>query len=403
MVLLASFLVLFLRDLGSLRNYHGDEGYWCSVGNTAFQLFFVKPDFSHPFWTSQADTDSLTWVSNTTRNPKVSTFLIGASLHLLGYAEYREELHFDFKKPLAWNLERGQVLPPGVLYAARLPMALSAVATCLLLFFVGNRLAGELCGALSSILLALNPAWHSSATRAMIDCPAVMFSIATLLCALRFSERSAARGLSWSILAGVAAGLAAGSKLNGLLMAPFLIGAFTLQGIRDRRIGLNTASALASVLVTASVFVALHPLLWHNTLENMRHTLHLGVEVADFTRVSWPKAALTNLADKALFVVYRSFFTHAVLTRSMGLPLDLPLCAVGLALLAWHARTSNTICQVLWYTGIVTAGTWLWIPVDWDRYYLPMLPLAAVIEGYALASGFNWARENVIHANFCHH
>jgi hypothetical protein len=406
-VLFVFFLVLFLHDLGSLRNYHGDEGYWCHVGNTASHRFFVKQDFSDPFWTSQADTDSLTWVSNTTRNPKVSAFLIGASLHFFGYAAYREELHFDFSKSLAWNLEQGEILPPGVLYAARLPMALSAAITCLLLFFVGKRLAeglagglaGGLCGALSSLLLALNPAWHQLTTRAMIDSPAVMFSVATLLCVLCFSqctsERSAVYGLFWSILTGMAAGLAAGSKLNGLLMIPFLVGAFALQGIGGQRIYLRVASALVSILVALGVFVALHPLLWHSTLENLRHILHLGAEVADYYRVVWAKVALTNLGDKALFVLYRSFFTHAILTSRIGLPLDLLLSAVGLTLLGWYARTSITIRLVLLYGGIVTTGTWLWIPADWDRYYLPMFPLVALTEAYALTVGFSWARENM--------
>jgi hypothetical protein len=105
--------------------------------------------------------------------------------------------------------------------------------------------------------------------------------------------------------------------------------------------------------------------------------------------------ALTNLADKALFVAYRSFFTHAILTRITGLPFDFLLSAMGLALLMWQARTSNTVCLVLLYAGMVTAGTGLWIPADWDRYYLPMLPLVALTEGYALAVGFNWARKNI--------
>jgi len=80
----------------------------------------------------------------------------------------------------------------------------------------------------------------------------------------------------------------------------------------------------------------------------------------------------------------------------------LPVCLFG----AWHAfkvgwdhlkgGLSPDAWILLVYAGIVTATVVLLIPLNWDRYYLPIQPAACLLGGYAVLGALKWLGRRLI-------
>ena len=94
-------------------------------------------------------------------------------------------------------------------------------------------------------------------------------------------------------------------------------------------------------------------------------------------------------------VALRTLFpgNFVVLGDWLHLPIDFGLFLLGLGLILCreiqHLREKRQVSPasvLLIWTGVMFAGLVTTIPLDWERYYLPVLPCVALLEGRALAS-----------------
>ncbi|MBI3463655.1 MAG: hypothetical protein HY000_11445 [Planctomycetes bacterium] len=80
----------------------------------------------------------------------------------------------------------------------------------------------------------------------------------------------------------------------------------------------------------------------------------------------------------------------------------LPLCVLGLAWAVrdgWLQFQSGRIPQpwaLVWYTAVIAAVVVLLIPLNWDRYYLPLQACSALLVPYGIAATLNWMGSRLV-------
>lgn len=156
----------------------------------------------------------------------------------------------DIRPPVEYTWGTGAAQPPTPILLGRILSASFSVGTTLLGFAIGKRLGGIRAGLLCGALIALSPTNTAHARYLTPDSMTTFFVTLTLYGAVRVFERGK---LSDYCLAGVAAGLAAGSKYNGGVVAIAIVGAhFARAGALKAwwRLCVAGATSAATFLVT---------------------------------------------------------------------------------------------------------------------------------------------------------
>jgi len=390
-LLIAALLIpllgaIFLTRLDDLEYYHGDENTWIALSTQSFQLFFVQHDFSNPFWSKEYSS----WGSY---QPQVGKYLIGAGTALAGYRDI-PLIWFHFDQSVAWNIEHGIIYDSAIVQAARMPIALMGAASCLLFYWLVTLIADWRHGLLAVVALIGMRLIVTSSRRAMIDTPALFFSLLALVClvyllrAIQADKHKAA--LSWAIGAGLACGLACASKMNAMIV----LGACELTLLVNAAIAFEwrrkaLLHALCAALVPLwawLVFFASNPFLYAHPIAGVRHMLGL----AQFL-VEHPTPWATPLFTDKLQALWRNTLYYEPL-QQLGLPggawLLLAGC-VGLVATAWRAP------RMFWERALGSIVIWIvlsyiaiavWLPSDYDRYFLPLQPGNAFLQAF----GFIW-------------
>jgi hypothetical protein len=234
------------------------------IAHTYFYRLAVRGEIHHVDWLHPAAYDHL----------PVFKYILGAAVRLAG------EQPIDSLRP--WELWMQSTYNPSAmpairacLPAARIAMLVGAVFGCWMAYRLGRALVGPRTGILAAILLAASPVYYVHARRAMADDLTQGLVIAGLIALARLLAAAIAhkwRALGWSILCGLAAGLAAGTKLNGataalsVVLVGFLIGLAAVWSFGKHigaGFGLTTVAAcVIAVLVSIAVFVGINPYLY---------------------------------------------------------------------------------------------------------------------------------------------
>lgn len=251
--------------------------------------------------------------------------------------------------------------------AARLPSLLASVASIALVYGLGRALYSgqqdEGLPALAALLLALSPFDVLFASTAFTDPLLVALGLGALL--------AAARGKAGTT--GLLAGLAAATKQQGLLFLPLVVAAGALgPGLRRgglARLGLGFALVAAAVVAWDAARVQ-RPGFWQQSL-------------IAYGRLA--PAAPASLAERG-----------ADWLRLVGMFWASPWINVmaGAALAAWlilaaagraPRPTGMDALLALFFLGYL-ALHWLLTFQVWDRYLLPLVPLAALLVARALVA-----------------
>lgn len=383
-VVLAAAGLSFLRDLPS-QEYHGDETYWIRRGmpSRLFADDFVKRDRHWSSW-------------GTTYNPvplgKLA-LLSGAVLFGADVARLERLPEWRWGRDRAWNLARA-VPHPRDLLAARAGMALLGVLACLVLQEFARRAWGETAGLLAGLLAAANPLMRDSCRRAMLDAPLILLLVSSGVLLLQYhravSARRARAAVLWAAGAGAAAAAAAAVKLNGGLAAVAFLALWTLCALTRDGEGRAHAWSLAAFSATAAAaFVALNPLLWVDpatrTLDMLRHYDAL---LERCQLLYGP--AVTSLPERAGLVARRVLWPGSYATTGMTALLFpaglLVLLRAEAASLRTTGRPTPSAAALVWVI-VVCAGITAWLPLDWDRYYLPVAIAVTLVSARALDLG----------------
>lgn len=417
--------------------YNTDEGQFISTAEY-FDVVFLQGRLAGAPW------DITYW---TLTQPPITRYLLGAAIHLSGNPIPR--MNLDHRIEEARGPDRERFLDPAyyrderrlaeerrinrppaaVLHAARVPMAIFGAGAGLLLFLIGRSLGGTVAGLVAAAGLLWTPLALQLLPRAHAEGPLIFLSLLGLLLSLLATRRATrdavrastataldvrgpnvtaythdrpARGLPawlalWS-LAGLATGLAAGTKLTAVL-AIAALGGFTAWAFlvwwrsRDplpRSLAARAwrGGAVASAL-SLIVFVGVNPFMWPNPVDRTLAMLQFRrQEVVGQRALNAELAVPESLPTRVALLLSETFVAQMPLSRRTGLPIEAGLALVGAIVLvrrALIARARGGLvgpeAVVLAWVVVFLGGTAPNLGIDWDRYYLPTLTLGLVLVG----------------------
>jgi hypothetical protein len=356
-------------------------------------------------------------------------YLIGLALRLAGHPRPGPADVYAWYKDQSYRCET-----PEALVAARWPSVILGAMGCAAMFGLGVLAHGRWAGAIAAALLLLDPLYYVLSRRAMCDVPAEALALATVAVALWSWRRTLAgewrspRGpMLAAALTGLLGGLAILAKLNGVLglMTVGLLVVLTV-GLVPTRLGRRTApilgGALVSTWVALATFVLLNPFVTARPTGPMSTEIEAVAKQDVWSRLiaiveyrrrasramqeNFPRHALRTDAEKARAVASQGFGRFSPLGRLHPGPArrydptaDRRAWAWGLWVLigvAWavvrgcrqlRAGEPPTAWAVLGAALVSLVTVTAMIPVDWDRYFLPMQSGPVLLAACAAAAG----------------
>src|SRR5690606_15831898 len=265
----------------------------------------------------------------------------------------------------------------------------------------------------ASGLYALHPTILLNGRRAMQEGSMLCFGLLTILMAAIISERRS-RGervspIYWALLAAMGA-LALASKHNAAVFAAAALVWITAAELANRRAWrtLLVPLGISGALIVLG-FVALSPALWNDPLARLRDLVNVRAELLNIQVVADPNAP-TPLSQRAADLLLQPFIAPAVHNEvaswtesasfaaevassratwlsgvhygwALGLPLT-ALMLLGIAITARQFRRPAYTGLLVWL--VFTTGLLMTNPLPWQRYTLPLLPLAMVFTGIGI-------------------
>lgn len=405
-ILLPVIALPFFKGL-ELHSFHGDENYWLR-SSQYFKILFLDRNLESREW-------------GACKIEPVGKYIIGLALYVAGYEGEIEELsrlkRWKFLKGYKWNVANGRMPSRETLYVARFTMALLGSLTCLLIYWIGRVVWSGNAGIIASLLLAYNPLMLLCCKRAMTDAPVIFFMTANILLMVCFYQsllkRKALRTVVFAALIGLNSALAAGTKLNGalcvIIFACFCILVIGIKGVNytfsesafgkaslrfkgDRELKMIISSLLISGIIALLVFVGTNPCLYKQPFQGALNMVNYRTTNIDYQAKHWGPA-LDSFEKKFNFVARNTLFPkhYTTLGNIFKIPIDCILFLVGLATLLYteikyvfnNAKPSLKSIIIIWTT-VTFAAIITWIPLNWPRYYLPVIPCIVIVIGFCL-------------------
>jgi hypothetical protein len=317
---------------------------------------------------------------------------------------------------------------------ARRPSVILGALGCVAIFVLGTLARDRRVGLAAAVLLAVNPLYRLHARRAMADVPAEALVLATAAVGLwawqatLAGRRSVLFRLAAVVGAGVLGGLAVLAKLNGglglMILASWGLLAMSLPGVAVRRRVEALAAPAVAGAVAFGTFVGLNPMLTaHPARPSATMLVHLAdqgiwqrvgevighrVLVSREGQAQFPHNALVTPVEKVDTVAVQGFGRfgpfgppHSDSTRRIDWPQDWggliwgPWVGVGLIwglAAGWRQHRSDeppTAWAVAVHALVALATVTAFIPLAWDRYYLPIQPGAALLAAGATVAAWD--------------
>jgi hypothetical protein len=287
-----------------------------------------------------------------------------------------------------------------------------ALLFCVARSAVGGGRAGWWAGGAALALWIASPLVQRTATYIRTDHFMLPFVLALWWWTLARREALAgALGTRPALVAGAVAGglggLATSSKLNGALaLVAFGLAALLLWLARPPEawprppLGRVLGAVALAAAVSFGVFWLLNPRLWSGPIEGLQDVLARWDRLMGFFQDEWaPRTGVAVAHTRGESV---ALFVERTLARdeplaAHGLPggalwivlglAALAACALGRGPLAHAAAAARGTAAVsLVFVLALTLGTALWLPLDWERLFLPAVPALAIAGAFLVAS-----------------
>ena len=372
-----------------------------------YELFFLRHDATGPQWMN---------FENDPAQPKVGPYLYGATLSAAGYRDITAYFtRYDtFKKGMGvnwyeWLGKEPDQLPEAVrstlplVFVGRWVSLGFTIAMLGVVFWLSRLIGGYLYGLVALALLGFNPLLLAHGVYAMTDTFLLFFFSAGLLTALGFfrslkshEPRMRAQAYTFSILFGILCALSAGVKVSGILLFVFGLIGLVLLFLLPRAVVQEKKTLIAHALIMTvtfvTVFIALHPFLYHQTFTRLPFMFTSRFEGELYYHTLYPATAVTSRVQALSLVVGRTLLPGGYGNFNVGgIPIDLVLFLTGVFLLGRtmyrsHRRTHQVADEsiLLVWTTIVLASIAAYLRNDWPRYYLPSVMVVTLVEAYGI-------------------
>ncbi|MCP4772024.1 MAG: sulfatase-like hydrolase/transferase [Planctomycetes bacterium] len=377
-----------------------DEVGWLAISHDTFS-YFNSGSLSEVNWE-----DGMQKTTYGAMNPNLAKLLFGWQLDRQGYdletPRVFPALHPDaagrMKRPkfVHNRLGKHEDFMIGLRHLDLWIMALAGVG----IFLVGLVARGYVCGVLAWGLFMATPSVHEIAPLIMTDNLLIVTLAAGLLAtllSLRWLTQTKSpvwiRVLVFAAVGAVLA-LAPSTKLNGawgcLAFAIAFLGIWLSGNLRGQKIWHVLLCCGTSAVLACGLFLLLYPFLWNDLIAGLEYIFArwdklLGNQTAQFAHL-----ALEGVGDKLSAV-----WTNGVI--AVG-PSWLPGWLIGLGFvvgflqLSWSAvmelrkAERGFVSWTLWcFLAVWVIGTALWIPIDWTRYYLPVMVFTSLLVAVAIS------------------
>ncbi|MDX2163337.1 MAG: phospholipid carrier-dependent glycosyltransferase [bacterium] len=367
-------------------------------------------------------------------NGSVNRYTIGLAWYLNDVSETNlpERPGWNWGISYDDNVRKGFRPAPELLNLSRLPSTIFLMLSIPILWALGHRAGGRVGAYTATLLVALNPAVLLNGRRALQEGSMLFFGLYTIYLAAVISAnraRGRASGITWLLLS-LSAGLAVASKHTGLVFvagaAGWLVAAELLRttprGVL-RLFGLGQKVAWMLILA-AGVFFALTPALWSNRpFAQVNDLLTVRADLVTLQTELFPETALPDEQARFDAIITQPFSAplmhyeapsygeSAAVQQEIAAYMESPLSGlhwgeagifiviltISGAAVALLGLTSRNLLERDFSAGILVSLAvviaYLTLnPLEWQRYYLPLIPLAALLSGSALGFVFK-ARE----------
>jgi 4-amino-4-deoxy-L-arabinose transferase-like glycosyltransferase len=331
----------------------------------------------------------------------LTRYLLGAGLALSGQSPLQAD--WDWSHNWEDNRAAGALPDARQLLAGRIAVVLTIPVSLALIFLCGQYLGGFWSGTLAVMLVGLNALILLHSRRAMAE-GVLLLGTCAFLVSLQVSDRR-----PW--LAGLALGLAFNAKQSTLVLLPLGLLAVAWSGQGTWLPGRRITSGVLQYLLAFGLFTFLiNPVYWHQPVQAAQAAIQVRRElltrqVADVQR-ALPQNYLETPGERAVTLLAHLYLAPpmfaeagnyqtdtaatefeylANLLNSFGrnLPgagLFLGLSLVGLLSGVERARRAapnlrRGLVLYLLATVSMIGGSILLIPLAWQRYVIPLVPL----------------------------
>lgn len=402
-------LAIYILAGVAIVPFHGDESTVIAMSRDyAYQ--FIDRDLSRILFDAPGVT---AWEQDLRLlNGTITKYAIGLSWHVAGFSAADLNEQWDWGGDFAYNVAYNHAPSPDLLLTARWPSALFTVISAIALFALAWRVGGPLAAYPASALYALNALLLVNGRRAMMEGGWLAFTLLALIAALWWAQaiRAGRRsGWGWAALTGVSVGLAVAAKhtaafsLAGMIAGMLVI---ALLALTRRRV-VPLLHLLVIAALAGLTFYVLNPAWWGDPLGRAALVLRLRSDLlagqsaafAGFTGPGEALAAFFRYGFSGTPQFYEvagwdGFIGEAIATYQAsiwrGIDLGVVGGAISVALVVSGAIALLRLSPARWIIGgwaLAAIGSTLALtPLDWGRYYLPVIPVVALLAGLGVGA-----------------
>jgi hypothetical protein len=382
---------------------------------------YMSSDFGHLL----SDPFSLVWTPDQTIDNRAHMRLVDAPLtrYLLGLGRNLAGLtalpaDWDWSKTWEQNQAAGALPDPRLLLAGRMTLTLLLPVSLLLIYKIGSRMHGTFTGLLAALLLGLNALVLLHDRRAMAEA-ALTFGVLFALWSFLAGKRQ-----PW--LVGLGLAVAFNAKHTGLILLPVGLlavvlpdtGRLPVKNLAWQRLVIDLGQLL---VVFGLVTWLLNPFLWRQPVQAVQAAIVERQELqkrqqADLKRLT-PDVALNSPSQRLAALLANLYFNppafaeagnysgqtqaaeqaymanpvHNLLRGLLGGSLMFALNLIGMALACLRLNRAlpaqqRMLALLLLSTLALALGIFWLVPLPWQRYVIPLVPLSCLWSAYAVSS-----------------
>ena len=341
----------------------------------------------------------------------LTRYLLGVGRSLAGLSAL--PVGWDWAKSWQDNTTAGALPGQPLLNTGRLSLTLLLPFSLTFIYLAACSIRGRLGGFLAALLLGTHALVLLHARRAMAEGP-LLLAITGFLASLSFAERR-----PW--LVGLAAALAFNAKQSAIALLPVgLIAVAWLPTSIPPKWGRIVSNLVQFLIIFVGLTLALNPLFWRASWLTVRAAIHtrqdlLSHQLAD-ARQYFPEQVLESPWERGVMLLGHLYLAPPMFAevgnyRAETAPTEKAYLAVpghrlgrnpigaslwlGLSLfgMVWAGREAfraafplrRQLALMLLATAFQAAGMVLAIPLAWQRYSLPLVPLVCMWAGIGVA------------------
>ena len=378
-------------------DFHRDESRWIN------RAYFAR-DYFDPF----SDTWSDYYI--TQGQPPLGNYLMGLGLWLQG-RDFDTNTVWDFNYDEEWNIIHGSMPDAADLNAGRRANAVVGALVVVCVYFLASRFTNSVGGFAAGFLLSIHPLHLRLSSQALSDELLALLLMLSFLMAWRFAR---APGIGSAVILGTLLGLGGAAKLSPLLLSiPLaLFGAIWL-GWRLHQAGWSGLTwvkarfgwlLLGQPGIAFVAFVAANPYLWPNPIGRTLDIANFRKQEMDGQSSAWPIAGVDgplvafqrtgrrfNL-DYSSSLRIQNWWADTWNTTASQVSLDVVvICAGVIVLIAlvvkhglWSPQGLTSFLMAASSAAIIVG-----MGVDFYRYFLPLLIVAATCFGIAIGAAYS--------------